>query len=97
LNTSDRAVQVDGMSTSITIRANDLSFHVQTAGDPSAPLILFLHGFPEYSGAWDEMLARLSDQFFCVAPDQRGYGQSDKTEGVKSYPAGHSRRTQRRS
>ncbi|MEO1493883.1 MAG: hypothetical protein AAFV19_17155 [Pseudomonadota bacterium] len=35
----------------------------RTAGDPAAPLLLFLHGFPEYSGAWAGMFARLSDRF----------------------------------
>ncbi|MEX2520500.1 MAG: alpha/beta hydrolase [Paracoccaceae bacterium] len=66
----------------------DLRFHCLTAGDPAAPLLLFLHGFPEYSGAWTEMLARLSDQFFCVAPDQRGYGRSSKPAKVSDYAAG---------
>lgn len=70
------------------IDANGLSFHVETSGDPSRPLLLFLHGFPEYSGAWDEMRARLSDTYFCVAPDQRGYGRSSKPEGVRAYAGG---------
>lgn len=76
------------MIRSETIAANGLSFHVLTAGAPDRPLLLFLHGFPEYSGAWEEMLARLSDDFFCVAPDQRGYGRSDKPDGVREYAAG---------
>lgn len=76
------------MIRSESIAANGLSFHVLTAGAPDRPLLLFLHGFPEFSGAWEEMLARLSDDFFCVAPDQRGYGRSDKPEGVREYAAG---------
>lgn len=76
------------MNTSIMIQANDLSFHVNTAGDSSRPVLMFLHGFPEYSGAWDEMLERLSEDFYCIAPDQRGYGLSDKPEGVKPYATG---------
>lgn len=71
-----------------TITANDLTFHVETAGDRTAPALLFLHGFPEYSGAWEEMFARLSSRFFCIAPDQRGYGRSAKPEGVRAYAAG---------
>lgn len=71
-----------------SITANDFSFHVLTAGKPDAPLLFFLHGFPEYSGAWEEMFARLSSDFFCVAPDQRGYAQSAKPSGVKAYATG---------
>ncbi len=71
-----------------TIEANGLSFHCVTAGDRDAPLMLMLHGFPEYSGAWEEMMARLSPHFFCVAPDQRGYGLSWKPDGVEQYSGG---------
>jgi epoxide hydrolase 4 len=70
------------------IEANGLSFHCLTAGDPSRPLLLMLHGFPEYSGGWEEMLERLSDDYFCVAPDQRGYNTSSKPEGVIEYTGG---------
>ena len=70
------------------VAANGLSFHCLTAGKREAPLILMLHGFPEYSGAWEEMIARLAGDFFCVAPDQRGYGRSAKPEGVKAYSGG---------
>lgn len=64
-------------------------FHVLTAGERRNPVLLFLHGFPEYSGAWREVMARLSDQFFCVAPDQRGYGQSWRPVGVEHYEMPH--------
>ncbi|MEM8755933.1 MAG: alpha/beta fold hydrolase, partial [Pseudomonadota bacterium] len=70
------------------IEADGLSLHCLVAGKAEAPLLLFLHGFPEYSGAWEEMLARLSDRFLCVAPDQRGYGRSSKPKGVRAYAAG---------
>ena len=60
-------------------------FHALTWGDPDRPLILFLHGFPEFSGAWEEVAPRLADEWFCVAPDQRGYGRSWRPEGVERY------------
>ena len=47
--------------------------------------MLLLHGFPEFSGAWEEVAGRLADRFFCVAPDQRGYGRSPRPEGVEHY------------
>ena len=60
-------------------------FHALAWGDPSRPLVLFLHGFPEFSGAWEEVAERLSDAWFCVAPDQRGHGRSWRPEGVERY------------
>ena len=62
-------------------------FHILTEGNPDHPKILFLHGFPEYSGAWAGISAQLSDQFFCIAPDQRGYGQSWREGTVTDYAA----------
>ena len=58
-------------------------------GDPKAPLILFLHGFPEYSGAWDEVLPAFAGSFHAVAPDQRGYARSSKPEGLEAYRIKH--------
>jgi epoxide hydrolase 4 len=72
-----------------TVRANDQEFHVLTAGDPSLPLVLCLHGFPEFSGGWSGVLPKLADRYYVVAPDQRGYGQSSKPVGVEQYRAHH--------
>ncbi len=60
-------------------------FHALTAGDPARPLLLFLHGFPEYSGAWGDMLTRFAGDWYCVAPDQRGYGGSWRPPEVEHY------------
>lgn len=74
---------------STSIAANGQNFHVLTAGDPSAPLVLCLHGFPEYSGAWSEVLPQLAGTYYAVAPDQRGYGLSSKPEGSEPYRVQH--------
>jgi len=65
------------------------AYHALAEGDPASPLLLFLHGYPEYSGAWADMLPRFADRFYCVAPDQRGYGQSWRPEGVEHYATKH--------
>ncbi|WP_317625024.1 alpha/beta fold hydrolase [Rhodalgimonas zhirmunskyi] len=62
-------------------------FHYLTWGSPDNPPLLLLHGFPEYSGAWDELAQRLSHRFYCIAPDQRGYGQSWAPPEVSDYTA----------
>lgn len=60
-------------------------FFVRRWGDPALPKLLMLHGFPEYSGAWDGLARRLSDHFHCIAPDQRGFGQSWCPSDVDAY------------
>lgn len=67
---------------------NGEKFFARTWGDPSLPPLLMLHGFPEYSGAWAELAGELQDEFYCVAPDQRGYGQSYCPEGIEHYRTG---------
>ncbi|MDB4938348.1 MAG: putative hydrolase [Labilithrix sp.] len=50
------------------------------------PLVVLLHGFPEYWYAWRRQLGALADAGFrVVAPDQRGYNLSDKPEAVAAY------------
>jgi pimeloyl-ACP methyl ester carboxylesterase len=68
-----------------TLRVNGIDLFVRSVGDPAAPLVLFLHGFPEYSGAWDKVLPAFAAQFHAVAPDQRGYGRSSKPAGLEAY------------
>ncbi len=70
---------------SYDLALNGHDFHIREWGDPSLPVLLMLHGFPEYGGAWADLAERLSHRFRCVAPDQRGYGQSWCPEGVENY------------
>lgn len=67
---------------------NGEKFFARTWGDPTLPPLLLLHGFPEYSGAWEELAGELCDTYYCVAPDQRGYGQSYCPSGVDHYRTG---------
>lgn len=68
---------------------NEQRFFLRRWGDPSLPPLLMLHGFPEYSGAWRDLAPHLSAHFHCIAPDQRGYGQSWTPAGVEHYAAKH--------
>jgi alpha-beta hydrolase superfamily lysophospholipase len=61
------------------VAANGARFHVAEAGDPDGPLVLFLHGFPQFWWAWRHQLAAAADAgYHAVAMDLRGYGASDK-------------------
>lgn len=54
-------------------------------GNPEHPRLLMLHGFPEYSGAWARLADYLTDHYYCIAPDQRGYGQTGGPDDVSAY------------
>lgn len=58
-----------------------------TAGSPENPAIIFLHGFPESHRTWRHQMAHLSDRFYCIAPDQRGYRGTSKPQDVDAYTA----------
>jgi pimeloyl-ACP methyl ester carboxylesterase len=58
---------------------------VWTAGDPTHPPIIFLHGFPESHRTWRHQMAALSATHYCIAPDQRGYARSSKPADVSDY------------
>ncbi len=55
-------------------------FHVE-AGDPGAPVLLLVHGFPTSSIDWYEAVDRLAERFRVCALDFPGYGFSDKPAG----------------
>jgi pimeloyl-ACP methyl ester carboxylesterase len=65
--------------------ANGQRLHVLEAGQ--GPLMLLLHGFPEFSGMWRAQLAHFSDRFHVAAPDQRGYNLSSKPAALRDYRA----------
>jgi epoxide hydrolase 4 len=71
------------------LAANGLEFESLIAGSQDAPLILFLHGFPEYAGAWSDILPHFADSFLAVAPNQRGYATSSKPQGIENYRVHH--------
>ena len=55
------------------------------AGNSDAPVLIFLHGFPESHRTWRHQIAHLSPRFRCIAPDQRGYRGSSKPQDVAAY------------
>ena len=57
----------------------------RSAGDPTQPAVILLHGFPESHRTWRELVPRLQDRFFLVMPDQRGFAGSDLPQDVEAY------------
>ncbi len=64
-----------------------VQLHYASAGDPGRPLLLFLHGFPEFWFAWHAQLQRFGGDWFAVAPDLRGYNLSDQPGDIDAYKA----------
>ena len=74
---ADAAIEISGPWTHRSVSANGTRFHVAEAGD--GPLVLLLHGFPEFWWTWRHQLAALpAAGFRGAAVDLRGYGGSDK-------------------
>jgi pimeloyl-ACP methyl ester carboxylesterase len=66
------------------IETNGLRMHIAEQG--SGPLVVLLHGFPECWYSWRHQLPALAEAgFHAVAPDQRGYGQTDRPDQVERY------------
>ncbi|HEY0112522.1 MAG TPA: alpha/beta hydrolase [Allosphingosinicella sp.] len=78
--TDTRQEQIS-LSTGITL-------NVALAGPEDGEPIIFLHGFPESHRTWRNQMEGLADRHRVVAPDQRGFGASDKPRGVENYETG---------
>ncbi|GAA2664596.1 alpha/beta hydrolase [Nonomuraea recticatena] len=59
-----------------TVEIDGLNVFYREAGDPSAPTLVLLHGFPTSSIAYRELMEELSDEFHLLAPDYPGFGHS---------------------
>jgi len=62
-----------------------VKIHYAALGDEGDPLVVMLHGFPDYWYTWRHQMAALEDDFRVVAIDLRGYNLSDKPQGVDQY------------
>lgn len=68
------------------IDTNGVELHAVVAGPEDGPLVVLLHGFPEFWYAWRGQFTGLVDAGYrVIAPDQRGYNTSDKPRAVGAY------------
>ena len=66
----------------------EITLSVHEAG--SGPAVVFCHGFPELAYSWRYQLPALAEAGFrAIAPDQRGYGASDRPEAIADYDIHH--------
>ncbi len=70
------------------IETNGIRMHIAEQG--TGPLVVLLHGFPELWYSWRHQLAALADAgYHAVAPDQRGYGRTDRPAEIERYTQLH--------
>lgn len=83
----ESVVLVDGPWTHREVHANGARFHLAECGPADGPLVVLLHGFPEFWWSWRHQLVALGAAGYrVVAPDLRGYGASDKPpRGYDAY------------
>jgi pimeloyl-ACP methyl ester carboxylesterase len=71
-----------------TVATNGINMHIASIG--TGPEILFLHGFPELWYSWRHQLLSLSSLGYrCIAPDLRGYGDTDAPKNYREYTVFH--------
>src|SRR4029077_3353058 len=71
-----------------TVSTNGINMHIAEAG--AGPLVVMCHGFPESWYSWRHQLAALAEAgFHAVAPDMRGYGQTDSPEAIDQFTLFH--------
>lgn len=65
---------------------NGLTFKVRVAGNPTDEPVILLHGWPETSHMWVQLMEKLSAEgYYCIAPDQRGFSPQARPTKVKDY------------
>lgn len=68
---------------------NGQTLHAKVDGDDAAPVMLFLHGFPEYWAAWAKVAKRFVSDYRVILPDQRGFNLSSKPAEREAYATQH--------
>ena len=77
---------IDPQTPGIYLQVNGTTLHCVETGPKDGPLVILLHGFPEFWWGWRHQIGPLAEAGFRVlVPDQRGYHLSDKPEGRHAY------------
>jgi len=83
-NLVSASVHLTAMIEHRQIRVNGIQMHIAEQG--TGPLVILCHGFPETWYSWRHQIGPLADRgWHIIAPDQRGYGQTERPREVASY------------
>ena len=70
----------------LSFQNGSVTLHAVITGPKNGPVVVLLHGFPEFWYSWHKQIAPLAAAGFrVIVPDQRGYNRSSKPSGVRSY------------
>ncbi|XP_004508197.1 epoxide hydrolase 1-like [Cicer arietinum] len=73
-----------------TVIVNGINIHIAEKGTSQSPLILFIHGFPDLWYSWRHQITALASLGYrCIAPDLRGFGDTDVPASPTSYTSLH--------
>jgi pimeloyl-ACP methyl ester carboxylesterase len=73
------------MTTYRTIQVDDREVFYRQAGDPAAPTLLLLEGFPSSSAQYERLIGHLADRYQLLAPDYPGFGRSPALDGETTF------------
>jgi NAD(P)-dependent dehydrogenase (short-subunit alcohol dehydrogenase family)/pimeloyl-ACP methyl ester carboxylesterase len=76
-------------ATEQTVERGGIRLAVISAGDPAAPPIVFIHGYPDTKEVWAKLMEHLREEFHVVAYDVRGAGASSAPRGPAAYEFAH--------
>src|SRR4051794_36171293 len=83
---SDRSMNPFNAPRYIDTNSIRMAIYEQGTGNPEAKPIVLCHGFPELAYSWRHQMQPLADAgYHVIAPDQRGYGRTEKPRGVDDY------------
>ncbi len=83
--TTVSATDIDRQVSHGYANSSGVKIHYAALGDPAKPLIVMIHGFPDFWYTWRAQMLELSKDYYTVAIDQRGYNLSDKPQGIEQY------------
>ncbi len=68
-----------------TIQVDGTEVFYREGGEPAAPALLLLHGYPSSSAQYERLMERLEDRYHVIAPDYPGFGQSPPLAGATTF------------
>jgi pimeloyl-ACP methyl ester carboxylesterase len=81
--TTAKSTEIEGLGEHGYADSDGVKIHYVTKG--KGPLLVMIHGFPDYWYTWRKQMPVLAKHFQVVAMDQRGYNKSDAPTGVENY------------
>lgn len=81
----ESAVRLNSLET-LAFQNGEIALHAVAAGPKDGPVVVLLHGFPEFWYGWHKQIEPLAAAGFrVIVPDQRGYNVSSKPSGIAAY------------